>query len=134
MKKRYPIGAGMIVCRDFGDLGIKVLVLKSSDGLWDLPKGRLDSGETLFQCAVRETFEEACISQMDFPWDQTSISLQNLTFYICFTFENPKIIPNPVYGNYEHESAWWVDPLDALEILPEFLKPAMQWAIDTIDL
>lgn len=132
MNKKYPVGSGMIVCRDFGDLGIKVLVLKCFDGSWDLPKGRLDPDETLFECAVRETFEETNISKITFPWNQACIKLQNLTFYICLTQENPQIFPNPVYGNYEHESAWWVDPLDSLEILPKFLTPAMKWAIDTI--
>ena len=32
---------------------------------WDLPKGKLDEGETLAQCAVREVQEETGISQLE---------------------------------------------------------------------
>ena len=132
MKKKHPVGAGMIVTRDFQELGIKVLLLKLSDESWDLPKGRLDPGESILECAVRETFEETCISHINFLWGHISIKLDNLTFFICATDEDPKILPNPVYGIYEHESAWWVDPEDAINILPDFLKPAMSWAISSL--
>ena len=132
MKKVYPPGAGMIVCRDFGQVGTRILLLKLHNNTWDLPKGRLDAGETMFDCAVRETFEESNISNVSFPWGHICINLENLTFYICSTNDDPKIFPNPVYQIYEHESAWWVDPNKALILIPEYLKPAIMWAIDVL--
>jgi ADP-ribose pyrophosphatase YjhB (NUDIX family) len=30
-------------------------------GLWDLPKGKLDEGETIEECALREVEEECCV-------------------------------------------------------------------------
>ena len=33
-------------------------------GKWDLPKGKLDAGETLEQCAIREVEEETGITQI----------------------------------------------------------------------
>ena len=33
-------------------------------GFWDLPKGKLDEGETIEECAVREVEEECGISQL----------------------------------------------------------------------
>lgn len=122
----------MIVCRDFGDLGIKILLLKLHNNLWDLPKGSLDAGETIFDCAVRETFEESHISDINFPWGKICVNLENLTFYICSTVDDPEILPNPVYKIYEHESAWWVDPEAAVILLPDYLKPAIEWAIDIL--
>ena len=33
-------------------------------GKWDLPKGKLDRGETLEQCAIREVEEETGVGQL----------------------------------------------------------------------
>jgi 8-oxo-dGTP pyrophosphatase MutT (NUDIX family) len=130
--KKYPTGAGMIVIRDFGHLGLKVLVLKNFDGTWDLPKGKLDPGESLERCAVREMMEESSITDVTYPWGNARTKLDNLTFYMCMTDQDPEIIPNPSHGYCEHEFARWVDPTDAVGLLPKFLKPAMTWAIDTL--
>ncbi len=132
MKKKYPLGAGMIVCKNFSQLGTKILLLRLHNGEWDLPKGRLDPGESIFDCAIRETLEEANISNIIFPWGNICTNLDNLTFYICYTNDDPKILPNPVYKIYEHESAWWIDPDDAIALLPDYLKPAIEWANDIL--
>ncbi len=34
-------------------------------GKWDLPKGKLDEGETLASCAVREVMEETGLTKLD---------------------------------------------------------------------
>src|SRR5712675_1894974 len=34
-------------------------------GKWDLPKGKLDPGETLENCALREVTEETGVSQLE---------------------------------------------------------------------
>jgi 8-oxo-dGTP pyrophosphatase MutT (NUDIX family) len=41
------------------------LLLIFRRGKWDLPKGKLDDGETLEQCAVREVAEETGLSGVD---------------------------------------------------------------------
>jgi 8-oxo-dGTP pyrophosphatase MutT (NUDIX family) len=33
-------------------------------GKWDLPKGKLDEGETIPQCALREVMEETGLREM----------------------------------------------------------------------
>ncbi|MGB1038272.1 MAG: NUDIX hydrolase, partial [Bacteroidia bacterium] len=50
---KYQIAAGGIVERHDG----KILLMKRL-GKWDLPKGKLDKGETIEECALREIEEE----------------------------------------------------------------------------
>ena len=52
-KFRVIQAAGGLVLNDDGD----ILIMKRR-GKWDLPKGKLDAGETLETCAVREVQEE----------------------------------------------------------------------------
>jgi 8-oxo-dGTP pyrophosphatase MutT (NUDIX family) len=55
----YPLlkAAGGIVCNPRGEL---LMILKR--GKWDLPKGGLEQGETLEQCAIREVQEECGVT------------------------------------------------------------------------
>lgn len=42
---------------------IKVLLIKRK-GIWDLPKGKLDEGESIPQCAAREVMEEIGLQKL----------------------------------------------------------------------
>lgn len=53
MKKKTIIAAGGLVINEK-----KELLLIFRRGFWDLPKGKLDEGETIKACAVREVEEE----------------------------------------------------------------------------
>ncbi|HEU4759918.1 MAG TPA: NUDIX hydrolase [Dehalococcoidia bacterium] len=60
--KRLPVetavSAGGVVCRK-GDSGAEVVICgRDADGVWGLPKGTPDEGESLEQAAVREVREE----------------------------------------------------------------------------
>ena len=41
----------------------EILMIKRN-GLWDLPKGKLENNESLFECARRETEEECGVKQL----------------------------------------------------------------------
>ncbi len=56
---KYKIAAGGIVENEAG----KILLMKRL-GKWDLPKGKLDQGETIEECALREIEEETGAAEL----------------------------------------------------------------------
>jgi 8-oxo-dGTP pyrophosphatase MutT (NUDIX family) len=59
MKKKTIVAAGGLVSNDAGEL-----LLMYRRGFWDLPKGKLDEGETIEACAVREVREETGLTNV----------------------------------------------------------------------
>lgn len=51
--------AGGVLYRS-GDIGREILLIKRK-GVWDLPKGKLETGEAIAECAAREVGEEVGI-------------------------------------------------------------------------
>ena len=60
MYKPRIVAAGGLVTNDEGKL---LLIYRR--GYWDLPKGKLDEGETIEQCAVREVQEETGLKKVE---------------------------------------------------------------------
>lgn len=60
MEKRTIIAGGGLVLNDKGEL---LMIYRR--GKWDLPKGKLDEGETIEDCAVREVEEETGVSKIE---------------------------------------------------------------------
>jgi 8-oxo-dGTP pyrophosphatase MutT (NUDIX family) len=53
------VSAGGVVYRLNGNHGVEIVICgRTSDGVWGLPKGTPDPGETIEQTAVREVSEE----------------------------------------------------------------------------
>jgi len=59
MDKKRIIAAGGLVFNEQEEL---LMIFRR--GYWDLPKGKLDKGETIEQCAVREVEEETGINNI----------------------------------------------------------------------
>jgi len=58
MKVERAVSAGGVVIRE-GEAGLEVVICgRDSDGVWGLPKGTPDEGESLEQAALREVSEE----------------------------------------------------------------------------
>ncbi|AYD47167.1 MAG TPA: NUDIX domain-containing protein [Arachidicoccus soli] len=60
MQKHVIIAAGGLVTNESG-----YLLMIFRRGFWDLPKGKLDEGESIEQCAIREVEEETGLSNID---------------------------------------------------------------------
>lgn len=112
-------GAGFIIINNEG----KVLGLDTFDGDIDIPKGKVDEGETALEAARRELFEEAGISNVSFPYGELPIVINNISVYVSLTNEQPNIMPNPHSGIIEHADATWNSFSQMKTHSIEFLKP-----------
>ena len=70
---KYKIAAGGVVEHSDG----KILLMKRL-GKWDLPKGKLDKGETIEECALREIEEETGANELSV---QSSFAETYHTYY-----------------------------------------------------
>ena len=133
-------GAGIIIFRKFKN-GIKILGLKgpknlriSRKGTWDYPKGTREKEEDIWDCAQRETMEEAGLffSSSDVlagPYFHSGCAM-----YIVETDQNPTLIPNPSSGQFEHEGWEWLSIEEICNDCYEWLKPFGYWAKDYLRL
>lgn len=61
MKTRDEVSAGGVVFRERDGGGFEVVLIKTHEGRWQLPKGWVEPGEPMERTAVREVREEAGI-------------------------------------------------------------------------
>jgi len=117
--KSKDTGAGIICYFDnskgiIEDLekDILYLVLETHEEKYDIPKGCIDFGEYVFDCALRETYEEANLKYLDFKRflisteDKALRCGKGLVLFIgeinFSSIPNIKIKKNPHTGIYEH--------------------------------
>ena len=130
---QYPSAAGIIVYQDLGPdklyfLGLIALpeFQKRNHGIYDIPKGRIDPGETPLQCAIREAKEEATIDITQL--DSGAYTYDRLTVWLAESYQEPKIGVNPSSGLEEHLGYGWIKAeIMELQCL-DYLKPHIQWA------
>ena len=125
--------AGIVVLKKYPDAkyGYRVLSLADHKG-FDLPKGQMEPFETTLVAALRETEEESGITDLDFRWGLVTTQCNNVTLYIAETNEEPTITPNPETGEFEHNSAHWLELDVASQSLRNYLQPSIVWAIAVI--
>ena len=132
LERRDSGAAGIVVVKKF-DNKWKILGLKSAkpkhNGMFDITKGMIDSGESPFEAAVRETYEESGISHSDlvFSWGKSSKSCNDITIYIASTKSEPFISSNPKTGKIEHTEAKWLDIDEFESQCIGYLRPVADW-------
>ena len=124
-------GAGVVVVRQFDD-GWRVLCLHT-ENFMDLPKGGIDPGEDVLSTALRETQEEANITDLYFKWGFKGIRLHHCTMFVAATNQDPKIMPNPHTGDLEHLGSSWLSWDEAINSVKPWLSPCIIWARKIIE-
>ncbi|MEP7279651.1 MAG: NUDIX domain-containing protein, partial [Bacteroidota bacterium] len=93
-------------------------------GKWDLPKGKLDKGETLDQCALREVSEETGLQNIQLQeflmatyhtyHENGHFILKESHWYNMTTSDKQKLVPQTAE---EISEARWVQPSAINELL-----------------
>ena len=129
--------AGIILFRNVNNhpvfLGLKALpkFRRRNNGTYDIPKGRIDPGETAFEAANRECLEESGIVPdriIAGPFVDGPMSV-----WLGETDEELVIIAeNPETGETEHEDYIWLKPEQIKKDCLDYLKPSLVWAEKTV--
>ena len=99
---------------------------------YDLPKGTRDYGETLLDCAIRETFEETGINISVEELILGPFKTSFLHMWLAEIDINEKIIigQNPQSGKFEHDGHDWLTQREAMKLAYPYLRPFVKWAFD----
>ena len=129
--------AGVVVVRDSED-GLRLLLLRAYRN-WDLPKGRLEPGETALEAAIREVREETGLAGLEFAWGEESVATEPyaggkvVRFYVARSAGGEVSLHiNPVLGRAEHHEFRWVTPDVALTLTVPRLQRVISWAVDRV--
>jgi 8-oxo-dGTP pyrophosphatase MutT (NUDIX family) len=134
----FALSAGVVVARrDTG--GWRLLVLRAYRN-WDFPKGMLEPGEAPLNAAIRETAEEAAISNLAFHWGEGYCETapyrhgKVARYYLAETTQKHITLPvSPELGRPEHDEWRWVGFGEAAHLLPPRLQPILAWARKQIE-
>jgi len=125
--------AGVVVARR-DNSGWRLLVLRAYRN-WDFPKGTVEPGEAPLDAAIRETAEEAAISDLAFRWGEGYCETapyrrgKVARYYLAETTQKSITLPvSPELGRPEHHEWRWVSFNEAERLLPPRLQPILAWA------
>lgn len=104
-----------------------MLALVRSDGLYDIPKGVIEDGESDLAAAKRETFEECSVvvGDHDMLFNSVPHKFGRLTTFCAVTGDTPSIIANPHTGIIEHTGFLWLDIDSFCSNCLEYLIPGV---------
>ena len=130
--------AGVAVVRREDDAW-RLLILRCYQN-WDFPKGGIEPGETPLAAAIRETEEEAGITDLAFRWGEDYCETapygrpaKVARYYLAETRRKDIELPiSPALGRPEHHEGRWVDLHRAESLLPPRLQPVLAWVRETL--
>lgn len=136
-KPGRPFSAGVVVVRRF-DGAWRFLLLRSFQ-YWDFPKGGVEPGEAPLAAAVRETREEAGLSDLAFRWGEAFIETEPYSrgkiarYYLAESPVGEVVVhPSPVLGRPEHEEFRWLSDRAARKLLVPRVRRVLDWAYEKL--
>lgn len=127
------LSAGVIVVRR-ENTGWRMLLLRAYRN-WDFPKGTVEPGEAPLDAAIRETAEEASITDLALRWGGDYCETapygrgKVARYFLAETAVRSIVLPvSPQLGRPEHNEWRWVDFDQAEGLLPPRLQPVLAWA------
>ena len=105
------------------------------NGFWDLPKGKVEAGETLAQTALREVREETGINEVEIvrelttTWHTSCMAgqetpiLKKTRWFLMHATQESKLVPQTEEGIV---GAYWLPYEDAVEIIPNAYRSVAQ--------
>jgi 8-oxo-dGTP pyrophosphatase MutT (NUDIX family) len=120
------------------DSGWRLLILRAYRN-WDFPKGRVEPDEAPLDAAIRETAEEAAISDLAFNWGKAYCETapyrgKVARYYLAETGQATITLPvSPELGRPEHHEWRWASFDEAARLLPPRLLPVLAWARTQLD-
>ena len=127
------LSAGVVVVRRDAR-GWRLLALRAYRN-WDFPKGMVEPGEAPLDAAIRETAEEAAVSDLVFHWGEGYCETapyrggKVARYYLAETKQTFITLPvSPELGRPEHDAWRWVGFDEAERLLPPRLQPILAWA------
>lgn len=111
--------AGIVLFRKENDIN-QFLLLNYPSGHWDFIKGKMESGETTHQTAIRETKEETGISDIVFldnfeEWIKYDFQYQGELVHKKVVFFLAETKTSDVKISHEHLNFTWADYNTAME-------------------
>ena len=132
MLKTHCRAAGIIIYRMRND-NLQILGLMAlpkfqieSNGIYDIPKGQIDPGETPEQCARRECYEETTLKPTTLIAGPYRYSA--LWFWIAESDDEPVLGLNKHTNKIEHLAYRWLDIDYIIDNCLDYLRPALKWA------
>ena len=134
------MGAGIILmARDGNEPKILGLIgdakhQRKHGAIYDLPKGTVDPGESSWNGAIRETFEETGIRIYESDIIVGPVNDSWLTMWMAEVPIDTKIQigVNPVTGKLEHNGYRWLTKEEALNNCYPYLRSFVEWAFNHI--
>jgi len=118
------------------------LLLESGDTRYVFPGGRMNTGETLLETALRETREEVLgTGEIEFPWGTgfkrtrkygKRKSRQGVYFVARTGLLDLKVGFNVSKGRSEHKGYHWLPYQQARSLVKKRLQPVLDWAYESI--
>jgi|TARA_R110001592_G_scaffold350152_1_gene646059 8-oxo-dGTP pyrophosphatase MutT (NUDIX family) len=130
--QKYITAAGFIIFRIKNNnpeiLGLKAVpkFRKQAGGIYDVPKGRIDPGETPIEAAHRELFEEAGLKVRRII-SKTPIINVPLALWVAEVddTDDVNIVRNQATGLFEHEGYKWMKIDEMKNTCLKYLRPVI---------